>query len=59
MTENGFAGPAADTRAIRFMLGQYEAALNASDTEAVMPLYADDSWKIARYSVSPTSPPRA
>ena len=32
----------ADEMAIRNLLTTYEAALNASDTEAVMPLYADD-----------------
>jgi uncharacterized protein (TIGR02246 family) len=32
----------ADERAIRSALSSYEDALNASDTEAVMPLYAED-----------------
>jgi uncharacterized protein (TIGR02246 family) len=33
----------ADEAAIRAVMSAYEAALNASDTQAVMPLYADDS----------------
>jgi uncharacterized protein (TIGR02246 family) len=32
----------ADEAAIRAVMKAYEAALNASDTQAVMPLYADD-----------------
>ena len=37
------AGAAArDIKAIHDALGRYEAALNASDTAGVMPLYAED-----------------
>jgi uncharacterized protein (TIGR02246 family) len=36
------AAPAADKAAITNVLSAYEAALNASDTEAVRRLYADD-----------------
>ena len=32
----------ADEKAVAAVLGAYEAALNASDTDAVMPLYAED-----------------
>jgi uncharacterized protein (TIGR02246 family) len=32
----------ADETAIRSVMAAYEAALNASDTQAVMPLYAED-----------------
>jgi hypothetical protein len=32
----------ADEAPVRAFMSAYEAALNASDTEAVMPLYADD-----------------
>ena len=33
----------ADETAIRGMMAAYETALNASDTQAVLPLYAEDS----------------
>ena len=32
----------ADETAIRKVMAAYEAALNVSDTQAVMPLYAED-----------------
>jgi uncharacterized protein (TIGR02246 family) len=35
-------GTSADETAIRSVMAAYEVALNASDTQAVMPLYADD-----------------
>ena len=34
--------PSPDEAAIRTVLSSYEDALNASDTEAVMPLYTED-----------------
>jgi uncharacterized protein (TIGR02246 family) len=38
----------ADETAIRSVMAAYEAALNASDTQAVMPLYADDGVFMAQ-----------
>lgn len=42
----------ADQAAIRATLSSYEAALNASDTAAVMPLYTDDGVFMAPYNQS-------
>jgi uncharacterized protein (TIGR02246 family) len=42
----------ADDTAIRKILSSYEAALSASDTEAVMPLYAESGVFMAPYSQS-------
>ena len=41
-----------DTATVRDILKSYEAALNASDTGAVMPLYARDGLFMAPYSPS-------
>jgi uncharacterized protein (TIGR02246 family) len=38
--------------AVAAVLAKYEAALNASDTDAVMPLYADDGVFMPPYSQS-------
>ena len=43
---------AADETAIRSVLSSYEDALNASNTEAVMPLYAEDGVFMPPYSQS-------
>jgi len=42
----------ADEAAIRQTLSSYEAALNASDTAAVVPLYTDDGVFMVPYSQS-------
>jgi uncharacterized protein (TIGR02246 family) len=34
--------PSGDETAVRSVMAAYEAALNASDAQAVMPLYAED-----------------
>jgi uncharacterized protein (TIGR02246 family) len=39
-------------RAVAAVLASYEDALNASDTDAVMPLYADDGVFMAPFSHS-------
>lgn len=44
------AADSADTRAIRQQLQRYEAALNASDTEAVMKLYTSDGVFMPQHS---------
>jgi uncharacterized protein (TIGR02246 family) len=41
-----------DAAAIREVLSSYSAALNASDTNAVMPLYAEDGVSMPCYSPS-------
>jgi uncharacterized protein (TIGR02246 family) len=41
-----------DQAAIRGVLSMYEAALNASDTDAVMPLYSEDGVFMPPYSQS-------
>lgn len=46
------ATEAADVAAIRDVLGRYERALNASDTDAVMPLYATDGVFMPAFSPS-------
>lgn len=47
------AGPETpDTAAIRDVLGRYERALNASDTDAVMPLYTADGVFMPAFSPS-------
>ena len=54
------AGPdsAGETRtAITRVLGSYEAALNASSTKAVMPLYAEDGVFMPPYSPSAIGKP--
>ena len=43
---------AVDEAAIRSLMSSYEAALNASDTHAVMPLYADDGVFMPPYTQS-------
>lgn len=53
-------GPAStvdDTTAIRKVLATYEAALNASNTDAVMPLYSDDGVFMPPYSQSAVGAP--
>ena len=40
-----------DEAAIRNVLSSYEGALNASDTIAVMPLYAEDGFSCLRTAV--------
>ena len=42
----------ADETAIRNAMAAYEAALNASDTQAVMPLYAEDGVFMPQYAQS-------
>jgi len=42
----------ADEKAVADVLTKYEAALNASDVEAVMPLYAEDGVFMPPYSQS-------
>jgi uncharacterized protein (TIGR02246 family) len=42
-TTGAAATNASDEAAIKGVLASYEAALNTSDTEAVMPLYTDDA----------------
>ena len=42
----------ATTKAVTALLGKYNTALNTSDTEAVMPLFADDGVFMAPYSQS-------
>lgn len=46
------AAAAADIGAIRDVLGRYEAALNAADTAAVLPLYAEDGVFMPAFSAS-------
>jgi uncharacterized protein (TIGR02246 family) len=46
------AAPASDEAAIRDVLSRYQAALNASSTAAVMPLYAEDGVFMPPYSRS-------
>jgi uncharacterized protein (TIGR02246 family) len=46
------SGHAADEAAIRSVLASYQDALNASNTEAVMPLYTDDAVFMPPYSQS-------
>jgi uncharacterized protein (TIGR02246 family) len=41
-----------DETAIRDVMSSYEAALNASNTEAVIPLYAEDGVFMPPYSHS-------
>ena len=41
--------PAGNTGAIKEVISLYEAALNASSADAVMPLYADDGDHIVWY----------
>lgn len=43
---------AEDVKAIHDVLGRYEGALNASETNAVMPLYADDGVFMPAFSPS-------
>jgi uncharacterized protein (TIGR02246 family) len=46
------SGHSADEAAIRSVLASYQDALNASNTEAVMPLYTDDGVFMPPYSQS-------
>lgn len=48
----GAASTAADTAAITSVLSSYESALNTSDTNAVMPLYAKDGVFMPPFSQS-------
>jgi uncharacterized protein (TIGR02246 family) len=51
------AATAVDKAAITGVLSMYEAALNASNTEAVMPLYAEDGVFMPPYSHSAVGKP--
>ena len=51
-TDNGAPATADDNTAIRKLLFTYEAALNSSDTNAVMPLYSEDGVFMPPYSQS-------
>jgi uncharacterized protein (TIGR02246 family) len=51
-TENAGGDRLEDAAAIREVLSSYAAALNASDTNAVMPLYAEDGVFMPCYSPS-------
>jgi len=51
-TAAGGAEPTGDTAAIEQLLRSYERALNASDTDAVMQLYAPDSVFMPQHSPS-------
>jgi uncharacterized protein (TIGR02246 family) len=48
---------AQDVKAIHDVLGRYEKALNASDTDAVMPLYAEDGVFMPAFSPSAVGAP--
>ena len=50
--KNRATATADDDAAIRTLLSTYEAALNSSDTNAVMPLYSDDGVFMPPYSQS-------
>ncbi len=45
-----------ETPAVRDLLARYAAALNASDTAAVLPLYSDDGVFMAPYGPSAVGP---
>lgn len=51
-TTSGGAATADDNAAIRKVLSTYEAALNSSNTDAVMPLYSEDGVFMPPYSQS-------
>ena len=51
------ADAARDMQAIHDVLARYEAALNASDTGAVLPLYADDGVFMPAFSPSAVGAP--
>lgn len=51
-TNNGAPATMDDSAAIRKLLSTYEAALNSSDTNAVMPLYSEDGVFMPPYSQS-------
>ncbi len=52
LVASGGSGTLDDVASVRGVLSSYETALNASDTGAVMPLYAEDGVFMAPYSPS-------